>query len=68
MPFGPMARMFSEPRKGLHLERAAFISSIGQRGAQAAMAGYIEQTAALTDLPAYDRATFERMRESGGLL
>ena len=46
--------------KGLHFERSEFISSIGQPGAQAAMAGYIEQTAALADLPVYNSATFER--------
>jgi enoyl-CoA hydratase/carnithine racemase len=53
--------------KGLHLERAEFLSSIGKAGAQEAMAAYIEQTAATGDLPAYDQATFERMRDGGGL-
>jgi enoyl-CoA hydratase/carnithine racemase len=52
---------------GLHLERAEFLSSIGQPGAQQAMAAYIEQTDVLDDLPAYDEATFARMRAGGGL-
>jgi enoyl-CoA hydratase/carnithine racemase len=51
--------------RGLHLERAEFLSSIGQPGAQQAMAAYIEQTAVLDDLPAYDKDTFARMRADG---
>lgn len=52
---------------GLHLERAEFLSSIGQPGAQRAMAAYIEQTDVLDDLPAYDKSTFAGMRAGGGL-
>lgn len=52
---------------GLHLERVEFLSSIGQPGAQEAMAAYIEQAAKLGDLPAYDPETFARLRDGGNL-
>lgn len=53
--------------QGLHLERAEFLSTLAQPGAQVAMAAYIEQTAAVGDLPVYDTATYQRMRDDGGL-
>ncbi len=53
--------------KGLHLERAEFLSTIARPGAQQAMTAYIEQTVATGDLPAYDPQAYERMRDAGGL-
>ena len=52
---------------GLHLERAEFLSCIGQPGAQEAMGAYIAQSDASGDLPAYDNHTYLRMREGGSL-
>jgi enoyl-CoA hydratase/carnithine racemase len=51
--------------KGLHVERAEFLSTLANSGAQKAMIACVEQTTANGDLPLYDRQTYERFRDTG---
>jgi enoyl-CoA hydratase/carnithine racemase len=50
---------------GLRFERAEFLSALGTEAADRAMAAYLEQLERTGQLPAYDPATMERVRNEG---
>jgi enoyl-CoA hydratase len=48
---------------GLRMENAAFMATLGSAGARKAMEAYLAEQERLGDVPAYDEATRERLRD-----